>query len=317
MESKEKVSILVISYNTCKMTLECLDSLYSTTKLIDFDCEIIVLDNNSSDGSAEAIEKKHPELKLIKSQENLGFAEGNNYCAKIATGNILLLLNPDTIVLNNAVKKLLNFSKEYPSAGIWGGRTLFADKSLNPGSCWNKMTPWSLFCISMGLNKIFINSAFFNSEALGGWQRDNIRKVDIVSGCFFLITKSLWNQLDGFDKRFFMYGEEADLCLRAQKIGYTPMVTDTAEIIHYGGASEKKRAGKLIRLLKAKIQLIRNHWHPLTKEFGVFLLMLWPFSRYIASKLILFFKKSNAAIESFDVWEEVWLDKENWLKGYY
>jgi GT2 family glycosyltransferase len=310
-----ELSIIIVSYNTKNMTIECIQSVIQQTKGINY--EIIVLDNNSDDGSAIEIENKFPKIKLIKSKENLGFAKGNNDCSKVAVGKLLLLLNPDTLVLNNAIKKLVDFSKSYPLAGIWGGRTLFADKSLNPGSCWNKMTCWSLFCIFTGLAKIFAKSPFFNSEALGGWQRDSIKKVDIVSGCFFLIKKSLWDQLEGFDSRFFMYGEEADLCLRAKKIGYAPIITDTAEIIHYGGASEKKRAGKLIRLLKAKVQLIRNHWHPLTKEFGVFLLILWPFSRYIASKLILFFKKSNTAIESFDVWEEVWLDKENWLKGYY
>jgi GT2 family glycosyltransferase len=315
MKIEEKVSIIIVSYNTCKMTLDCLNSLYNETKLIEY--EVIVLDNNSSDGSAEAIEKNFPELTLIKYKENLGFSEGNNYCSKIATSNLLLLLNPDTIVLNNAIKKLVDFSKEYPSAGIWGGRTLFANKALNPKSCWNKITPWSLFFRATGLAAIFSNNSFINSEELGGWQRDSVKKVDIVSGCFFLIKKSLWDELKGFDKRFFMYGEEADLCLRAKKIGYTPMVTNTAEIIHYGGASEKKRAGKLIKLLKAKIQLIRNHWHPLTKEFGVFLVMLWPFSRYIATKFKLFFDKTDAATENYYVWKEVWLDKNNWLKGYY
>ena len=97
--------------------------------------EIIVLDNDSSDGSAEAISEKFPEVNLIASADNLGFSEGNNYCAKIAKGEYLLLLNPDTVTLDKAVDKLLSFSLDYPQAGIWGGRTLFSDHSLNSSSC--------------------------------------------------------------------------------------------------------------------------------------------------------------------------------------
>ena len=311
----KKISIIIVSYNTCQMTLACLKSLFKKTELCDF--EVIVLDNNSIDGSAEAIENSYPELTLIKSKVNLGFSEGNNYCAKVATGDLLLLLNPDTLVLDNAIDKLVDFSNQYPSSGIWGGKTLFADHSLNPSSCWGEITAWSLFCRASGLAVLFSNNIFFNSEGLGGWKRDSIKQVDIVSGCFFLISKALWDQLGGFDSRFFMYGEEADLCLRAHKLGYQPIVTNKAEIIHYGGASEKKRADKLVKLLTAKAQLIRNHWSPLTIDFGVFLLMLWPLSRYVAYKMYCLLVKSKKNDESYEVWEAVWQSRSVWLKGYY
>ncbi len=312
------LSIIIVSYNTKELTCACLKSLYEQTQSIHY--EVLILDNNSSDGSAQAIKAQFPQATLIESSVNLGFAEGNNVCAKQANGDYLLLLNPDTVVLNKAIEKLAEFSQHYPDAGIWGGRTLFADKSLNASCCWKKMDAWNLFCRASGLASIFSNNAFFNSEPYGGWKRDSVRKVDIVSGCFFLIQKSLWEQMNGFDKRFFMYGEEADLCLRVAKLGYHPIITPDAEIIHYGGASESVRSDKLIRLLKAKIQLIRNHWGCAGNvKIGIFLLALWPFSRYIAFKIMLLisFRRTEKTHASYDVWKKVWEARTEWLKGYY
>lgn len=312
------LSIIIVSYNTKELTCACLKSVYEQTQAIHY--EVIVLDNNSADGSAIAIETQFPQVNLIKSTVNLGFAEGNNVCAKQANGDYLLLLNPDTVVLNQAIEKLANFSAVYPKAGVWGGRTLFANQSLNPTCCWKKMDAWNLFCRASGLASLFAKSSFFNSEPYGGWKRDSIKQVDIVSGCFFLIKTTLWEQMNGFDKRFFMYGEEADLCLRLAKLGYSPMITPEAEIIHYGGASEAVRSDKLIKLLKAKIQLIRNHWgEPMPVKFGVFLLALWPFSRYLAFKILSFnpLTSSEKIRTSHEVWRKVWYARTEWLKGYY
>ncbi len=135
-----------------------------------------------------------------------------------ANGRYILLLNPDTVVLNGAIDKLVEFARLNPKARIWGGRTLFADGTLNPSSCWKRMTFWNQFCRATGLTGILLEYDLFNGEASAAGHRDNVRQVDIVSGCFFLIGRELWEALDGFDPDFFMYGEEADLCLRATGI---------------------------------------------------------------------------------------------------
>lgn len=307
-------SILVISYNTKEMTISCLESIGKQALVSNY--EIIVVDNNSSDGSAQAISNQFPNVRLFALNENLGFAKANNYAAQFSKGDYLLLLNPDTVVLNSAIDKLLEFSKNYEDAGIWGGRTLFSDGQLNPTSCWKKMTVWGLICNALGITKVFPNSALFNPEAYGGWKRDSIKSVDIVTGCFFLIKRSLWNKLNGFDERFFMYGEEADLCLRAKKIGYSPMITPNAEIIHFGGASEKIRSDKLIKLLKAKVQLIKNHWNPLIQYLGVGLIALWPLGRYFTFWLLSIFFKNSSFSEKFNVWKDVWASRIIWMRGY-
>lgn len=304
-----KLSIIIVSYNTCNMTVECIRSVFAETNNINF--EVIVLDNDSSDGSAKTISSEFGEkIHLIESDINLGFAAGNNLAAKEAKGNMLLLLNPDTVVLNGAIDKLIEFSQEKPEAKIWGGKTLFGDGSLNPASCWTQQTLWSLFCQSVGLSSLFRKSSLFNKEGLGGWNRDGIRSVDIVSGCYLLIRHDLWKNLNGFNHLFFMYGEEADLCLRAKKIGARPIVTSDSTIIHYGGASETIRSDKLVRLLTAKMLLIREHFPTKTQRLGYWLLSQWPLSRAWAHLLLE--KVSLSSRQKQQVWQEVVNRADEW-----
>jgi len=310
-----RLSILIVNYQTPELTIQSIESVFREHPSTDF--EIIVLDNGSKDASIELISKAPfiDRCLFIVEQENVGFAAGNNIAAKKASGDYLLLLNPDTVVIDKAIEKLLCFAKEYPEAGIWGGRTLFADGSLNPFSCWGRQTIWGLVSQALGLNSLFRSSSFFSPESIGGWDREGVRRVDIVSGCFFLIRRELWNKLNGFDQDFFMYGEEADLCLRAQKHGATPMVTSAATIIHYGGASEKIVSEKMIKLLRAKMLLIDKHFDETTRVFGKVLLACWPFSRYIAHQL-LYRLGRKASAEPAKTWGIVWKNRNTWfIKG--
>ena len=125
-------------------------------------------------------------------------------------------------MLDGAIDKLVAFARRTPAAGIWGGRTLNADLSLNPMSVFGDQTLWSLFCRATGLTVAFRNSPLFNSEHYGGWARDSERDVEVVQGSFFLIPRRLWDELGGFDLSFVMYGEEADLCRRARARGAQP-----------------------------------------------------------------------------------------------
>ncbi len=221
------------------------------------------------------------------------------------------------MILEGAIDRLVAFARANPKAGIWGGRTLFADGRLNPSSCWGRMTPWNLLCRASGLTGLFAGTTFFNGEAYGGWQRDTVAEVDIVSGCFLLIRRSLWEELGGFDPAFFMYGEEADLCLRAGKRGVRPMITPTATIIHLGGASERTRAAKMIKLLAAKATLVRHHWYPRLASLGVLLLAVWPLSRWLALTVAgALLPPSPARTESAAIWREIWQRRGEWVVGY-
>jgi GT2 family glycosyltransferase len=307
------LSILVVSYNTREMTLACLRSVMVETRA---SFELIVIDNASTDGSAEAIASEFPGIILMAEAENHGFARANNIAAGRAQGEYILLLNPDTVVLDGALDKLLAFARLVPEARIWGGRTLFGDMSPNPASCWHRMTLWNLFCRATGLTSIFRNSPVFNSEAYGGWNRMSERDVDIVTGCMFLITRADWLALGGFDPAFFMYAEEADLCLRAQAtIGAHPRVTPDAVIIHYGGASEKVRADKMVRLLRAKRELIRRHFPVWQQPLALMLFDVVPVTRRIALALVAPLSRRPKASESAGVWAEVWNRRAEWRKA--
>lgn len=305
------LSILVISYNTRKMTLACLGSVVAETRA---PFELIVVDNASADGSPEAIAAAFPGVRLIASPENLGFAEGNNVAARGARGEYLLLLNPDTLVLDGALDRLLDFARAHPEAGIWGGRTRYGDGSLNPSSCWRRMSLWTLVMRSSGLSSLFPASPVLNAEGYGGWRRDSVRAVDIVTGCLFLIRRDFWQRLGGFDPTFVMYGEEADLCRRAQKLGARPTITPAAEIVHYGGASETVRSDKMVRLYRALATLIRRHFPAWQRPVARANLALWPLSRWLVFAVLATLDRRHAARR--DSWREVWRRRGEWLGGY-
>ena len=278
-EPAPELSVIVVSYRTRALTLRALATVVEQTR--DTRYEILLLDNASDDGSADAVAAAFPRVRLIRSAENLGFAAGNNRAIREARGRYLLLLNPDTEVRDGAIDRLLDFAKRDGGGGIYGGRTVFPDGSLNIASCWNRMTPWSVFCLATGLTAAFRQTRLFNPEAIGGWRRDSVRRVDIVVGCFFLIGRELWDALDGFDETFFMYGEEADLCLRAAERGVRPVITPDAEIVHLVGASSQRREDKLMTLLRSKATLIRRYWPRRRHAWGLGMLRLWVLLRRV------------------------------------
>ena len=304
MSAAVDVSILVVSYNTREMTLACLASVYAQTTGVTF--EVVVVDNDSTDGSADAVAAAFPQVRLIRPRGNLGFAKANNVAAAHAAGRWVLLLNPDTVILDGAVQRVVRFaeSKPDPTLVVAGGRTFFGDGRLNYNSCHGAPTPWSLLCMGLGLSSLFRRSRLFNPESLGAWKRDTQREVDAVTGCFLLMHRTLWDRLGGFDEWFFMYGEDTDLCIRARKLGARCLVCPDATLVHYGGQSEKVRADKMVKLFFAKVQLFRRHWHPWMVGWGVRMLMLWAFSRMWVTRAAERVRRQPPS--SSLAWRDVW-----------
>lgn len=296
------VSILIVSHNTVRLLLECLESLQTQKGGLQW--EILVLDNASQDGSSGTIRSRFPHLFVVDSTENLGFAGGNNSLADRAQGEFLLLLNPDTVVLGDAIERVVEFARKHPDTGIVGGRTFYADGSLNYSSCHGSPTLWSMLCMGLGVSSLFRQSRLFDPESLGSWRRDTVREVDAVTGCFFLIRRSLWQQLGGFDESFFMYGEETDLCMRARRLGYKCMICPQAELIHYGGASERVRADKMVKLFRAKARLIEKHWSPAQARFGKTMLKTWALTRMLGTGVLCRFNPRRR--DSFEAWRDIW-----------
>lgn len=307
------LTVIIVSYNTREMTLAALRTLLAQTR--DTTLEVVVFDNASSDGSPDAIAAAFPDLTLIRSADNLGFAAANNRVAAMARSEWLLLLNPDTEILDAAIDRLMGFARAHPGYGIYGGRTVFADGRLNPGSAWMRITPWSAFCAAFGLSALFRSSPIFNPEGIGGWQRDTVRPVDIVQGSFFLIRRALWDALGGFDPRYFMYGEEADLCLRAKEAGWPAVIEPAATIIHHAGAASPTRAAKQVLVARSRAALIRDHWPAGQARFGLACLWLGAGLRAAALAALAalapgrFGDRAGAA-------QAVWAARGDWLGGF-
>lgn len=312
-ETPLTLSILMVNWNTREMTLACLRSVFAETRATDF--EVVLVDNGSADGSADAIRAEFPQVRLLAEAVNHGFGQGNNIAAAAARGSHLLLLNTDTVVLDGAIDRLMAFARRTPEAGIWGGRTVFGDGRPNPSYAWGRITPWSAFCLATGLTALAPGNRLFNPEGVARWGGDRERPVDIVSGCFFLIRADLWHALGGFDRTFFMYGEEADLCARARARGARPRVTPDATIVHYGGGSAVKRTDTLVYLSGARIGLARRHLPPLAGAFasGMILFAAWWRARLygLAARLAGGERRRAAAAQ----WRELWSRRGEWRNG--
>jgi len=309
-EPTPDVSVLIISYNTKDLTIACLQSLYTETALARF--EVIVVDNASSDGSARAIGERFPDVRLVEPGANLGFAKANNLAAKSARGRYLLLLNPDTVVLQGAVDTLVAFAEELKAPAIVGGRTLHADGTLNHASCWGRPTLWSTLCYAFGLSVLGRYHVLFDPETMRTWKRDSVREVDIISGCLLLIPRTLWDALGGFDPAFDMYAEDFDLCLRARDMGVRCVLCPEGEIIHYGSASESVKADQLVRQMKAKTRLMRKHWGRLSSALGGVLLRMRVATRgYVGVIPLAANERRKAAAQA---WREAWHRRREWLE---
>lgn len=307
--SAVELSVLIVSYNTADLTSACLRSLAASTH--DTAYEVVVVDNASSDGSPDAIRRSCPDVVLLEPGTNLGFAGGMNLAARQARGRYLLLLNPDTVVLDGAVDRLVAFARAHPAHGMYGGRTLRPDGSLEPGSCWGAFTPWSATCFGLGLSALFRGSAWADPESLGRWRRDSVRDVGFISGCLLLVGADIFASLGGFDPRYFMYGEDADLGLRARAAGWRPVVTPDASVVHHVGASTHRRSDKVVMVCRAKATLVRTHWNPWLRPYGLAMLLLGVGLRAGLADTAGRFGRAGAA-----AWPRVWRARRDWIAGY-
>jgi hypothetical protein len=254
------VSVIIVSWNTQDILRNCLRSIYEQGG--DVALEVIVIDNASTDGSTEMVRKGFPQVILIENSENRGFAAANNRGIAIAKGRYVLLLNSDTVVLDHAIDKTLSFAQAHPESAVVGCRVLNPDRTLQP-TCFMFPSILNMLLSSTYLYKLFPKSRFFGRERMTWWNRNDIREVDVVTGCFMLVRRETIEQVGLMDERFFMYGEETDWCYRFKQAGWKVMFTPCANIIHLGGQSTKKKAtAMVVQLRKSILQFMKKHHSP-------------------------------------------------------
>jgi GT2 family glycosyltransferase len=246
------VSIIIVNWNTKELLRDCLTSIYKCAGNVDY--EIIAIDNASTDGSVEMVKNDFPDVILIENSENRGFAAANNQGMAVAKGRYVLLLNSDTVVLDNAVANTVRFADENPQAAVIGCRVLNPDRTIQR-TCFMFPSLLNMLLSSTYLYKLFPKNRFFGREQMTWWDRSDVRRVDVVTGCFMLVRREAIEQVGMMDEQFFMYGEETDWCYRFRKKGWDLIFAPVGEIIHFGGASSKQVKFEMIRQLRGSILL--------------------------------------------------------------
>ena len=238
------VSIIIVAWNVKKLVADCLNSVYDETKGIDF--EIIYVDNASEDGSVEMVKKQFPNVRIIENDENKGFIKANNQGIETAQGRYVLLLNSDTIVLDNAIAKMVEFADAHQEAAVVGCKIVNLDRTLRK-TCFMYPSVLNMFLAATYLYRVFPKSKFFGRERMTWWDFDDVREVEAVSGCCSLVRNHALEQVGLMDETYFVYGDDSDWCYRFKKNGWKIMFTPEAQVIHYGGqtTSQKPRAFRL------------------------------------------------------------------------
>lgn len=233
-----QLSIIIVNYNVKEFVKNLLYSLEKA--LSSFSSEIIIVDNASSDGSVDDIKSKFPNVTLIANEKNVGFGKANNQGLEIAEGKFIVLLNPDTIVREDTFTKLIEFMENNNDAGMVTCKVLNPDGTLQLACRRSFPGPWTSFTKVTGLSKLFPKSRLFARYNLTYLDENKVNEVDAVSGSFMMFKKEVYEKVGGFDPRFFMYGEDLDLCYRVKSNGYKVYYVPVTEIIHYKGESTKR-----------------------------------------------------------------------------
>ncbi|MDB5034968.1 MAG: glycosyl transferase family 2 [Chlorobi bacterium] len=238
--ARPHVSVVMVSYNTRELTLAAIASVFDSIVEPGFGVEVIVVDNASHDGSADAVAARFPGITLIRSADNIGFGRGNNLGAKHATGDALFLLNTDTIVRAGAIETLYRTLFADPALGIVGPFLENADGSYQC-SMTSFPSVWRTFCHYFWLDRLLPRSAFFADGNMA--QADPLapQDVDIINGAALMIRRDLYEAINGFDPDFFMYFEEPDLCRRVNLRGFRARYTPSARVIHLISQSSRSR----------------------------------------------------------------------------
>lgn len=235
-----QLSIIIVNWNTCEITRACLRSIQEQVSGIAR--EVIVVDNASSDKSVEMIRREFPDVRLIVNDENLGFGRANNQAMRIARGRYFFLLNSDTVVLDDAIQRLVDFMEREPRVGIAGCKLLFEDLSLQ-GSCSRFPSIRVALLEDLMLYK-FLSRRRQGELLLGGyWAHDRARDVDAVWGAAMMVRREVFAETGGFDERIFMYGEDLEWCMRVRDAGWRITFTPACRIVHLNHKSAEKKYG--------------------------------------------------------------------------
>ena len=266
-----KLSVIIVNYNVRAYLEQCLRTVF--TALESLEGEVFVVDNLSTDGSVEMVREKFPQVKLIANQENVGFSRANNQAIRIAKGDHVLLLNPDTVVGEDVFRKVVAFMDAHPKVGGLGVKMIDGTGRFLPESKRGLPTPQVAFFKIIGLTRFFPRSRVFGRYHLGHLPENEAAPIEILSGaCMFLRRKTL-DEVGLLDESFFMYGEDIDLSYRITLGGYENWYFPDARIIHYKGESTKKSSVNYVFVFYNAMAIFAQK-HFTRRHAGIFPLLI-------------------------------------------
>lgn len=275
-----ELSVVIVNWNTKKLLEDCLSSIYEFTKNIEF--EVIVVDNGSADGSPAMVKKRFPKVKLIENSENLGFTKANNQGIKIAKGKFILLLNSDTYLIENSLRKLLDKARSIgKNLGALGPLLLNENRSIQQSVGFFPNLPQILWWMSF-LDDLpggtLLNPYHIDHDSF----YRNDQKVDWVTGAAILVPKSVIDRVGPLDEEIFMYGEEVDWCFRIKKAGFEVYFTPETKIVHIGrGSAQKTATGAILGEYKGIVYFYQKHKGAVSLQIARFLLKMGALLRII------------------------------------
>ncbi len=309
------VSIIIVAWNVRKLLYDCLESVFEQTQGIEF--EVIYVDNASEDGSVEMVRKEFPEVQIIENEENKGFIKANNQAIEIAEARYILLLNSDTIILDNAIAKTMKFADENPDAALVGCKVLYPDGRLQT-NCFMYPSAMNMFLSATYLSKLFSCNRFFGRETMEWWDYSDVREIEANTGCYSLVRREAIDQVGVMDERYFVYGDDADWCCRFTKAGWKVMFTPEPQIIHYHGQTTKSKKREFqLQLFGSKLIFMLLHRGRIAFMLARLMMILY-FVLRIPLWLLVGLMKRNERKDAMNTvgtyWLGAWFCLTNWKK---
>lgn len=311
-----KLSIIIVNYNVKHFLEQCLLSVFKATQQVS--AEVFVVDNNSVDGSCEMVSEKFPQAILIENKVNTGFAKANNQAMRIATGEYVLLLNPDTLVEEDTFIKCVNFMDAHDDAGGLGVYMIDGKGNFLPESKRGLPSPAVAFYKIFGLSALFPKSKTFGRYHLGFLDKNQTHKVDVLSGAFMLMRKTALDKVGLLDEAFFMYGEDIDLSYRITQGGYNNYYYPETKIIHYKGESTKKSSvNYVVVFYKAMVIFAKKHYSNQNASLFSLLINVAVYLRAAVAILMRFVKQLFApVVDALLIYGGFMLLKTYWENNY-
>ncbi len=311
-----KLSIIIVNYNVKYFLEQALRSVQNAMQNVEEgEVEVFVVDNNSEDDSVSFIQEKFAWVQLIENKENTGFSTANNQAIALAKGEYVLLLNPDTVIEEDTLSKVLHFMDAHPKAGALGVKMIDGGGNFLPESKRGLPSPFVAFCKIFGLSALFPKSKKFNQYHLGFLSEDETHEVDVLSGAFMLLRKTILDEVGYLDETFFMYGEDVDLSYRIQQAGFQNYYFPETTIIHYKGESTKKGSLNYVKMFYKSMSIFADkHFSSGMAGIYHFAIQLAIIFRAILSVTHRFLKQLwQPVVDVVIIWGGILFIKKQWV----